>query len=344
MTNSLKKVHQIAGYNEEITDLHYISPDNRFVIVATNSEQLRLYNLDNHNCELIYGHSDIVLSLDVHEVDSSGSLFVSGCKDNTARVWFVDWETSDLASRVHCVAEAIGHTEAVGAVSLARKPGCNFLVTGSQDRTIKLWDLTSVPKTPRAAQKLKTPIKLGARYTFKAHDKDINSLAVAPNDQIFATGSQDKTTKIWSVSDGSLLGMCHGHRRGIWSVEFSPVDQVLATTSGDKAIKLWSLADFTCLKTLEGHTNSALSVKFVTSGMQLLSVGGDGLIKLWNIKDEECVFTLDEHEDKIWSLSTNGDGSNFVTGGADSAIMIWKDTTEENVDKTKHKRTGRSNT
>ncbi|KAJ1919832.1 U3 small nucleolar RNA-associated protein [Mycoemilia scoparia] len=330
ITNKFQKTRQIAGYNEEITDIKYIGPNKQHVIVATNSEQLRLYNLDNHNCELIYGHSDIILSLDVHELDNNTSLFVSGSKDNTAKVWLVDWK-SKSNTRAICVAEAIGHTEAVGAVSLSCKTGCNFLVTGSQDRTVKVWDLSNAAKTQENAKMLKSPKKLIARYTTKAHDKDINSLTIAPNDKVFATGSQDKTAKLWSVSDGQFLGTFQGHRRGIWSVTFSPFDQILATTSGDKTIKLWSLNDFSCIKTLEGHTSSVLSSAFVTSGMQILSVGGDGLVKLWNIKDEECVLTLDEHEDKIWSLSVAGDGENFVTGGADSAIIVWKDTTEDNI-------------
>ncbi|KAJ1672564.1 U3 small nucleolar RNA-associated protein, partial [Spiromyces aspiralis] len=300
---------------------------------------LKLYNLENQNCELIYGHGEIVLSLDAHcpataITDSSAcSLFASGSKDNTARVWLVDWAAADPARRVVCVAEAVGHTEAVGAVRLARKPGCNFMITGSQDRTVKLWDLSGVPKTSAAARQLAAPIRLSARYTFKAHDKDINSLAIAPNDQVFATGSQDKTAKLWSVAEGKLLGTFQGHRRGVWSVTFSPVDQVLATTSGDKTIKLWSLSDFSCLKTLEDHTSSVLSASFVTAGMQLVSVGGDGLVKLWTIKNEECVLTLDKHEDKIWSLAVADDGAQLATGGADSSIVFWKDTTEENIEK-----------
>ena len=87
-----------------------------------------------------------------------------------------------------------------------------------------------------------------ALYTHQAHDKDINSIVIAPNDKIFATASQDKTVKVWSVVDGTLIGTCNGHKRGVWSVQFSSVDQCLLTSSGDKTIKIWSLSDFSCLK------------------------------------------------------------------------------------------------
>lgn len=81
--------------------------------------------------------------------------------------------------------------------------------------------------------------------------QDINSVAVSPNDKLLATGSQDRTAKLWSLAGGAdlgLLGVFRGHRRGVWTVCFSPVDQVLATSSADGTSKLWSLQDFSCLK------------------------------------------------------------------------------------------------
>lgn len=73
-------------------------------------------------------------------------------------------------------------------------------------------------------------------------------MAVSPNDKLLASGSQDRTAKLWSLADMSLLGVLRGHRRGIWCVQFSPVDQVLASASADGTIKLWGLHDFSCLK------------------------------------------------------------------------------------------------
>jgi U3 small nucleolar RNA-associated protein 13 len=87
-----------------------------------------------------------------------------------------------------------------------------------------------------------------ARFTIKAHDKGIQSVTVAPNDRIFASSALDKTAKVWSAVDGSLLGVLKGHRRGVWCVRFSPTDQVVATSSTDKTVKLWSLSDFSCIQ------------------------------------------------------------------------------------------------
>lgn len=73
-------------------------------------------------------------------------------------------------------------------------------------------------------------------------------MAVAPNDKLLATGSQDRTAKLWALPQCRLLGVFSGHRRGLWCVQFSPMDQVLATASADGTVKLWALQDFSCLK------------------------------------------------------------------------------------------------
>ncbi|KAF8930369.1 hypothetical protein EDD21DRAFT_170033 [Dissophora ornata] len=317
--NDLKRVKQIVGYNDEIIDVAYIGEEETHLAVAANSEQIRVFNLKEFECDLIYGHTDIVICLDRN---TDGSLLASGSKDNTAKVWTLDLENEDADERYKCIGTCVGHTEAIGAVALTRKTD-GLLLTGSQDRTIKCWDLSTADlDEPDAEHRFKS------HYTVQAHDKDINTIAIAPNDKIFATGSQDKLAKIWNLQEGTLVGVCKGHKRGVWSVKFSPVDQCLATSSGDRTIKIWSLNDFSCLRTFEGHTNSILKIDFLTSGLQLVSCGSDGLVKLWTIRTNECVATLDNHTEKIWALTVRKDENMVVTGGADSMINFWEDFTE----------------
>lgn len=88
----------------------------------------------------------------------------------------------------------------------------------------------------------------GGRVPAARSPQDINSVAVAPNDKLLATGSQDRTARLWALPQCQLLGVFSGHRRGLWCVQFSPMDQVLATASADGTVKLWALQDFSCLK------------------------------------------------------------------------------------------------
>lgn len=312
---------QFVGYNDEVLDVKFVGKDDSHIVVATNSCQLKVFELLTNSCQILYGHTDTVLSLDVFK---KGLLFVSCAKDRSVRVWQMDGDSG----QVRCVAQGSSHANAVGSITCSRMKA-SFIVSGSQDCTVKVWDLPEDLTTAEAGIHQLTP-----RATEKAHDKDVNSVAVSPNDKLLASGSQDRTAKLWSLTgEGNvgLLGVFRGHRRGVWAVCFSPVDQVLATSSADGTAKLWSLQDFSCLKTFEGHDASVLKVVFVSRGTQMLTSGSDGLVKLWTIKSNECVKTLDAHQDKVWGLHGSRKDDKMVTGSADSNISVWVDVTEEEL-------------
>jgi U3 small nucleolar RNA-associated protein 13 len=316
-----------------------------------------VYATKSLDARLLSGHSEIVLCLDR---GAQGRVLASGSKDCSARVWapLTSLQASEGSAppsvpEWSCVALCEGHAESVGAVAMSRKAysdpseaGLRFMFTGSQDRTIKMWDLAAVPlQCDSAAQ----PVKCKSLSTHKAHDKDINSLDIAPNDRLLVSGSQDRTAKVWEIQyilydsgtvkgEIKLLGTCKGHKRGVWTVRFGRTERVLATGSGDKTVKLWNLDDFSCVKTFEGHTNSVLRVDFLNAGMQMVSTASDGLVKLWNIRDESCAATMDNHEDKVWALAVSSDERTVVSGAADSVVTFWEDCTEEQEQEKESKR------
>ena len=290
---SLPILRRIGGTHDEVIDLALVSRDQSLIALATNSECIRLVDITSSSeasgdslpnrhfgseMALLEGHGDIVICL---AIDWSGCWLATGAKDNTARLWLINRETE----RYECHAIFSGHTESIGAIALPSAdppadsiPFTNpvehpppFMISGSQDKTIKKW---TIPKPSAASDGLTQPQRATAAFTRKAHDKDINAIAIDPSSTLFASASQDRTVKIWSVDDGAALGVLRGHKRGVWSVAFAPPDlptiasdagpirarNLVLTGSGDKTVRLWSLVDYACLHTFEGHSHNVLKV------------------------------------------------------------------------------------
>lgn len=317
--NDLSIVQRIGGNHGEIIDCALVGEDEKYLAIATSSPEVRIIQKNSLDYNVLSGHSEMVMSLD-RSVD--GFWLATAGKDKQARLWDLDHPEQGS------FAVFSGHIESVGAVALPKTPSKRipdtdrfeaprFIVTGSQDLTVKLWN---VPK--------KHGGEATTVYTRKAHEKDINAIDVSPDDKMFATASQDRTAKIWDLESGEAIAKLSGHKRGVWCVKFNPYDRVIATGSGDMTIKLWSLKDFTALKTFQGHTNSILNLSFLTFGEQLASAAADYLIKVWDLKSGECNATLDYHKDRVWTLATAENDKYLVSGGSDGVITYWNDVTE----------------
>lgn len=304
----------VAGNHGIVADVRYCGPGLALVALATNAPALRVVDpAARFDVHLLEGHTDLLNCVTASE---DGLWLVTGAKDNTARMWRWDAEQEQFAPH----ATFVGHAGAVTAVALpastADRP--RFLLTASTDLTVKKW------KVPAAGGEVKS-----AEYTRRAHDKEINALAVSPNDQFFASASFDKLAKVWDVDAGETVGILKGHKRGLWDISFCQYDKLIVTSSGDKTAKVWLLTDYTCTKTLEGHTNAVQRCRFTNKNRQVVTTGADGLVKLWNLSSDECCGTLDNHVNRIWALDVKDDGLAMVTVDADGHTSFWSDTTDQ---------------
>lgn len=88
---SLDKIESRCLFLDEVIEVKIFKPDNRFALLCSNSETLKLMNLETGVMELYTGHSDIILCLDICV---STNLCLSGAKDNTIRMWKYDLDAA----------------------------------------------------------------------------------------------------------------------------------------------------------------------------------------------------------------------------------------------------------
>lgn len=114
-----------------------------------------------------------------------------------------------------------GHSHIVS--SLAISADGKFLVSGSWDQTIKIWQLDT-GKLIR---------------TLKGHRDKVYAIALSPDEQIIASGSADQTIKLWHLETGELLGTFAGHSNTVTALAFTTSGEILVSGSLDKTIKIW---------------------------------------------------------------------------------------------------------
>ena len=163
------------------------------------------------------------------------------------------------------------------------------------------------------------------------HTSLLDSVAFSPDGLTLASGSWDKTIRLWDVRTGKALKTFEGHTSVVTSVAFSPDGFTLASGSLKRTIRLWDARTGEHLHTLEGHKGGITSVAFSPDGLVLVSAGGywsnlkDKTIRLWDVHSGDALKILEGHTGKVASVAFSPDGKTLASGGGymDNTVRLW---------------------
>ncbi|HBB33868.1 MAG TPA: hypothetical protein DC064_19240, partial [Cyanobacteria bacterium UBA9273] len=154
----------------------------------------------------------------------------------------------------------------------------------------------------------------------EGHNDGVNCVSFSPDGQLIATGSKDKSVKLWKP-DGTLsLTIANGHTKSVTSISFSPNGEIIASGSEDKTVKLWR-RDGQLLKTLPGHNDTVRSISFSQNGKTMATGSEDKTAILWSI-DGNKIATFKGHSDAVISLSISPDGKTIASSDGKS-FKLW---------------------
>ncbi len=199
----------------------------------------------------------------------------------------------------------VGHLDGVWSVALS--PGGHILVTGSWDKTLKVWNVAT-------GQLLRT---------LMGHQEAVWSVAVSTDGKTLASGSSDQEIKIWNLPTGQLIHTLGGHSSWVAAVALSPDGELVISGSSDKTIKVWSLRSGELIHTLKGHTYAVTSVAITPDGKTLVTGSGDKTLKIWALTTGECLSTFTGHRGSVTCLALSPDGKTVVSGDVKKTIAVW---------------------
>jgi WD40 repeat protein len=234
-----------------------------------------------------------------------------------------------------------GHTNWVMSVALTADG--KRAISGSVDKTLKVWDLDS-------GRVLRT---------LEGHTDPVNSVALTRNGR-WAVSASGETLKVWDLDSGCVLHTLEGHTHLVNSVTLTEDGKRAVSASWDHTLKVWDLESGRALRTLKGHTDRIASVVLTTDGQWAVSTSwdktrrvwdldsgdvwdadsvngvmlaaggrwvisalGDKALEVWDLDSGHVFRTLEGHTESVNSVALTADGKRAVSASDDKTLKVW---------------------
>jgi WD40 repeat protein len=240
--------------------------------------------------------------------------------------------------------------------AVAFSPDGRRLVSGSWDRTVKFWEVSTGEQVGTVANKMKEIQALafsrdghfmatenslnitalrdsgtGQEIRSLATDKPLGtlgsnwiySIAFSPDGRWLASGIDDRTVRLWDVKTGQKVRDLTGLRRPVIYIAFSPDGKYLATGDDEKNVRIWDPSNGEQIYKLSGHKKPVYAVAFSSNSRWLASASADKTVKIWDLSTGHEIHTLAGHGNVVTSLAFSPDGHWLVSGSWDKTVKIW---------------------
>ncbi|MEE2686008.1 MAG: WD40 repeat domain-containing protein [Planctomycetota bacterium] len=313
-----------------------LATDGKNVVLGSADGSIRMMDPATGNqLRALAGHAGAVVTMALHP---AGTQVASGQPDGAIRLF----NAADGA----LVGTMRGHTGPVHAIAL--HPTLPHLVSGGADGSIRVWQNAPAPTVTAGTegeitshtfsadrQLLAVAAMIGGNptiqvrnaangqvtATFAGHAGIVTSLAISPDKTRLASGSADKTVRLWTIANAAAEPVVlEGHAATVGAVAFAANGTDLFSGAADNSIRQWKVADGTEVRVIAGHTG-AISA-FEVAGTTLVSSSADATVRLWNTASGAAIRSIN-HGAAVTSLGLAADGSRIASVGADKVIKLW---------------------
>jgi len=157
--------------------------------------------------------------------------------------------------------------------------------------------------------------------SFQGHTGSVNTISFRSDSRSFISGSDDKTIKLWQISNTRAIHTFKGHKAKVTSVMFMPDGEHFISTSTDKTLKIWNISSGTELNSIKiGRITSTL----LLPDPNLILFGKlDGTLSLWNVSEAKEMCQFKKHKAAIYSIAFSHANNMVISASKDKTIKLW---------------------
>jgi hypothetical protein len=154
------------------------------------------------------------------------------------------------------------------------------------------------------------------------HESGVSAIAFSPDGNILASGSADKSIRLWDMHSGQALQTLRGHVSRVSAIAFSPNGKILASGSSYGTIRIWDGKSGLALRELDSPQHTIRALAF-SPDSEILASGSGEIIQLWDPQSSTILQTLKGHEGEIRSIAFSPNGKVLASVSGDKTIRLW---------------------
>ena len=273
-------------------------------------------------------------------ISNDGTIIIAGLGHN-----IIIYETSTG----NIIKTLTGHTSFINSLALSKNK--NFIVSGSKDNTVKIWNIETENciDTYNYTSNVKcVSISKNDTYIASTNGSDeihiwninpnnldiidrrtitidnligVNSISLNHDGTQIATGTYNGRVSIFDTSNGNSIVVFNKHTAKVNSVSFSGNGRYLASASSDHTVKVWNVVNRSYIRNYQGHRHEVNTVSFNDDNTTIVSGGRDRRVIIWNLV-ENRIISIFENKFQINSISINNDATKIAYGESSSIIIL----------------------
>jgi len=325
-------VFVLKGHTDGVNCVAYQQAgDGKQLASGSDDKTLRLWDVESGNCVVsLSGHTDSINSI---TYCCGGKHLASGGDDRAVRLWKNEATPVLLSS---------GQTNRIVRVTFDNE-GKHLASASFNGR--KIWDAEtgqlvktfpgkSVTSVSYSTDSKKIATSSGSVVKIlevesgkcvrelRGHTSRVSVVSYRSDSKQVASGSLDKTVRLWDVGTGECAFTLVGHTHWVRSVRYRGDGRQVASGSADETVRLWDVETGDCVHVLSGHTSFVTSVQYREDGLQIASASYDKTVRVWDVVSGDCLFVLSGHS--CWATCVTYLPFGLASGSFDTTVKLWE--------------------